>query len=129
MSYAGPTSRASRAPSLESDASPEAGSSHSRAPRARPAPWPSPASPRNQTTIFAAGVVAGLVIGAGVALLFAPESGAYTRRALVRRGRRVTMRGRDAWDDLRDELRAAVRNRKRAWRRRRSERAVPEGVE
>lgn len=129
MSYAGPTSRASRAPSLDSAASSEAGTPQPRPPRTRPADWPSPSSRRNQTTVFAAGVVLGLAIGAGVALLFAPESGAYTRRALVRRGRRVTLRGRDAWDDLRDELRTAVRNRKLAWRRRRSERAKADAVE
>jgi hypothetical protein len=121
MSYAGPTSRTSREPRIE----PATGDSGRLKPSAdRQQAWPTPASgsQARQTAIFAAGVVVGLAVGAGVALLFAPESGAYTRRALVRRGRRVTMRGRNAWDDLRDELRAAVRNRKRAWRRRRAER-------
>jgi gas vesicle protein len=58
-------------------------------------------------------------MGAGLALLFAPQSGEDTRhdiavggRRLARRGRRLAHRGRDAWDDLRDELHDA-------WRRKR----------
>jgi len=66
--------------------------------------------------------VVGVAVGAGIALLFAPDSGAQTRRALIRRGRRVTLRGRDAWDDLRNEFRSALRDRMRARRRRRAER-------
>jgi len=34
----------------------------------------------------------------------------------------VTRRSRDAWDDLRNEFRSALRERKRALRRRRAER-------
>jgi gas vesicle protein len=71
---------------------------------------------RSSAAVFAAGVALGVVVGAGVALLMAPKSGYETRRALVRRGRRVSRRGIDAWDDLRDELRQAVRNKRRAWR-------------
>src|SRR6516162_2363569 len=62
--------------------------------------------------VFAAGVALGIAVGAGVALLFAPQSGEDTRRSLVRRGRKLTNRGRDAWDDLREELRAARRRRR-----------------
>ena len=71
----------------------------------------------------------GLALGAGVALLLAPDSGAHTRRALIRRGRRVTLRGRDAWDDLRNEFRSAIRERKRALRRRRAERQAAAAAE
>ena len=71
---------------------------------------------RGSAAVFAAGIAIGVVVGAGVALLLAPTSGVETRRALARRGRRVSRRGRDAWDDLRDELRQAVRNKRRAWR-------------
>jgi gas vesicle protein len=56
----------------------------------------------------------GIAVGAGVALLIAPQSGEDTRHAIARRGRKLTRRGRDAWDDLRDELRAARRRRRRA---------------
>jgi gas vesicle protein len=57
--------------------------------------------------------VLGLAVGAGLALLFAPQAGEDTRRSIVRRGRKLTDRGRDAWDDLRDELRRAAKRRRR----------------
>ena len=122
MSYAGPTKRANR--SLRADASEEEESPPRSAAALRAANWPSraPNSQTRQATIFAAGLVVGVAVGAGIALLFAPESGAQTRRAIIRRGRRVTLRGRDAWDDLRNEFRSALRDRMRARRRRRAER-------
>ena len=61
----------------------------------------------------AAGVAVGLLVGAGLALLFAPREGSDARRALRRRARRLGYRGQDAWLDLRDELhRAAIRMRR-----------------
>jgi hypothetical protein len=77
--------------------------------------------------VFAAGLGLGLVLGAGAALLFAPQSGADTRHSLARRGRRITRRGHDAWDDLGDELRR-MRRRRRAHRaaRRRSREELSE---
>jgi hypothetical protein len=66
---------------------------------------------------FLAGLGIGVAIGAAVALLLAPQSGADTRRALRRRGRRVRSKASDAWEDLRIELARA----KRALRRRRRE--------
>jgi gas vesicle protein len=69
--------------------------------------------------IFAAGMAVGIAVGAAGALLFAPQSGADTRRAIARRGRRLGLRGRDAWEDLGDELRRFARRRRRAWQRRR----------
>jgi len=68
---------------------------------------------------FAAGIALGLTIGAGAALLFAPQTGTDTRRAIVRKGRRLSRRGSDAWDDLRDELSRAARRGRQAFRRRR----------
>ena len=47
--------------------------------------------------------LAGLAIGAGVALLFAPQSGEQTRRDLARRGRRARMRAQEMAEDLRDK--------------------------
>src|SRR5690348_13530995 len=67
----------------------------------------------SRAIVFAAGLALGLAVGAGVALLFAPQSGEDARRSLVRRGRKLTSRSHDAWDDLRDELRRAVRRRRR----------------
>lgn len=59
--------------------------------------------------IFAAGAVLGAAVGAGAALLFAPQSGARTRHNIARRGRHLRTRTADAWDDLRHELRYAAR--------------------
>ena len=129
MSYAGPTTRAPHTP--RTDASDEEESQPRSAAALRAANWPSraPGSQSRQATTFAAGLVVGVALGAGIALLFAPDSGAQTRRAIVRRGRRATLRGRDAWDDLRDEFRRALRDRMRARRRRRAERKATSMVE
>ena len=112
MSYAGPASRSKRAPDITPSASgiarPRTGLSHSTAGER--------SAGRGSATLFAAGVALGVVVGAGVALLVAPNSGYETRQAIARRGRRVSRRSRDAWDDLRDELRQAVRNKRRSWR-------------
>lgn len=59
--------------------------------------------------IFSAGAVLGAAIGAGAALLFAPQSGARTRHNIAKRGRRLRTRTADAWEDLRHELRYAAR--------------------
>jgi len=113
MSYAGPASRSKRpsditsAPSAPNIARAKAGMNR---------PSSREGSDHGSAAVFAAGVALGVVVGAGVALLFAPDSGFQTRRAIVRGGRRVTRRSRDAWDDLRDELRQAVRNKRRSWR-------------
>src|SRR5689334_16913493 len=64
--------------------------------------------------IFAAGVAVGLTVGAGLALLTAPQSGRATRRDIAKRGRRIRRRSADAWDDLRHELRAAARRGRRS---------------
>lgn len=47
--------------------------------------------------------IVGLAIGAGVALLYAPQSGEKTRRELARRGRRATQRAQEMAEDLRDK--------------------------
>ena len=52
----------------------------------------------------AAGVAVGLLIGAGLALLYAPGEGRDLRWALRTRARRAHRKGRDAWTDLRLEL-------------------------
>ena len=59
--------------------------------------------------IFTAGAILGAVVGAGAALLLAPQSGARTRHNLARRGRHLRTRTADAWEDLRHELRYAAR--------------------
>jgi gas vesicle protein len=77
---------------------------------------PAPSSGRGRGS-FLAGLGIGIAVGAAVALLLAPQSGADTRRALKRRGRRVRSRASDAWEDLRLEFARA----KRALRRKRRE--------
>ena len=67
---------------------------------------------------FGAGLAIGILFGAGVALLLAPQSGEDTRELLGRRARRMSHRAADRWDDLRDELRLAARRRGRRVRRR-----------
>ena len=63
--------------------------------------------------IFAAGALLGAALGAGAALLLAPQSGAETRHSLARSGRHLRARTATAWDDLRHELRYAARTSRR----------------
>ena len=86
-----------------------------------------------RVAIFATGTLLGAVVGAGAALLFAPQTGEETRRDLARQGRRFRSRTADAWDDLRDELQWAARRGRRQLtrslrgrRERRAERALSE---
>jgi hypothetical protein len=71
-----------------------------------------------RVAVFGTGIALGAAIGAGVALLFAPYSGREARAAIRRRGVRLAHQGRDAWDDLRDELQWAARRGKRRLGRR-----------
>lgn len=125
MSYAGPASRTSRAPATE-----PLGSSETPRRSAVSALVPVREKPgfggnRETIAVFAAGVALGVALGAGAALLLAPQSGSETRQAIARRGRRLGHRSRDAWDDLRDELRRATRRGIRTLRRRRERPATP----
>ena len=115
MSYAGPASEANKRP-LEIDSATArtgpSGPSGVLKPITR-SPKFSGTGARGRTAAFSAGIVLGALLGAGIALLVAPQTGADTRRALVRKGRRLRIRGRDVWDDLRVELRRAARRRRR----------------
>src|SRR5258708_14651623 len=81
-----------------------------------------------QVAVFCAGLALGILVGAGAALLTAPQSGREARsdiRHYARRKRRALgRRSRDAWLDLRDELRDAARSLRR--RRRRAPNERPE---
>jgi len=68
--------------------------------------------------LFAAVALLGIAVGAGAALLFAPQSGEDTRHDIARRGRHLRSRAGDAWDDVRSELRYAARTGKRKLGRR-----------
>ena len=122
MSYAGPASHATKRRRLSAKSTPTADASRSPADSAKSASMDRLRSraleranqSRNPNAAFLAGIALGALVGAGVALLLAPQAGFETRRSLMRGGRRLTTRGRDAWDDLRVELRRAMRRRRRA---------------
>jgi gas vesicle protein len=67
---------------------------------------------------FAAGVLIGALIGAGLALLFAPESGGKIRRRLGRRMRRWRERARNEIDDASRLARRDLTRRRRRLRAR-----------
>jgi hypothetical protein len=67
---------------------------------------------------FAAGLVIGAFIGAGAALLAAPERGAVTRRRLGRRFRDLQQDARDQVEDWRGEVGGELGRRRRRLRRR-----------
>ena len=60
-----------------------------------------------RAALIGAGLAMGIVLGAGIALLVAPDSGARTRMRLTRRVRRARNRARDQWDDWSDAYRYA----------------------
>jgi gas vesicle protein len=61
------------------------------------------------TVSFFSGLIVGAAIGAGLALLLAPQSGKRTRRRLVRSVEGLADSATDQWEDVSDELRSAVR--------------------
>ena len=62
---------------------------------------------------FAAGLLIGALVGAGIALLIAPSSGEETRRMIARRARRLAADARERYDEARHELRQAREHRRR----------------
>ena len=83
---------------------PEGSSKPSRRPRGRPYKQ---VNNTRSVSMLGIGMVVGAMIGAGVALLVAPESGAETRRRLSRRAGKVR-EGRGVWTRLGRELRRAA---------------------
>lgn len=61
------------------------------------------------TVSFMSGVIVGAAIGAGLALLLAPQSGRRMRRHLVRSVEGFKDTATDRWDDVSDDLRSAVK--------------------
>ncbi|MEO7042336.1 MAG: YtxH domain-containing protein [Gemmatimonadaceae bacterium] len=59
--------------------------------------------------LVSAGIVAGVVLGAGVALLMAPQSGEHTRLAIGREFRKRRPWRRTPWERLGEEFRQAAR--------------------
>lgn len=67
---------------------------------------------------FLAGIVVGAFVGAGMALLLAPERGDVTRRRIRTKFRDVTDDARDQFDDWRDGAERELRRRQRTIRKR-----------
>jgi len=57
---------------------------------------------------FLSGLVCGVAIGAGVALLLAPASGQKTRKRLQRAAGDLKETAGDRWDDVADDVRDRV---------------------
>ena len=62
----------------------------------------------SQVVNFVSGLVLGAVLGAGVALLTAPESGRRTRRRIRRAATDVRETATDRWDELADDVKGRV---------------------
>ena len=83
-----------------------------------------------KTATIVAGVAVGALIGAGVALLFAPASGDDTRTSIKRRVRKLARRERTVWQSLARALEEAAnekaaRSQLRARKAETEARAVP----
>ncbi len=57
---------------------------------------------------FLSGLICGAAIGAGVALLMAPDSGKKTRKRIHRAAEDLRDTASDRWDDISDEVREKV---------------------
>src|SRR5258705_8141254 len=68
---------------------------------------------RSGTLSFMAGMVLGALVGAGVALLMAPERGALTRRRLKKFMGRMQHDAKDKVEDWRDDVKAELKRRRR----------------
>ena len=62
---------------------------------------------------FAIGLLIGTLVGAGIALLVAPQAGEETRRTIARRARRLAEDARERYDDARHQLRRMREQRRR----------------
>jgi len=63
--------------------------------------------------LFGVGIAVGALLGAGAALLYAPQSGFETRTEIAGRARRFRARATDRWDELGSELHKAARRSRR----------------
>jgi len=66
---------------------------------------------------FLAGILLGGAIGAGIALLFAPQEGRRTRANISRRVRHIKDDASDRWDEAKHDVQRRVKRQKRRMRR------------
>jgi gas vesicle protein len=66
----------------------------------------------NNIGLFTAGIAVGAILGAAVALLFAPASGGETRHRIARRVKNIRDED-DIWDELAQELELAAADQER----------------
>ncbi len=59
--------------------------------------------------LFGAGILVGAMLGAGAALLYAPQSGIETRLDVRRKARRLRAEATGKWDDVTGGVRGAAR--------------------
>lgn len=62
----------------------------------------------SQVLNFVSGLLLGAVIGAGIALLAAPEPGHRTRRRIRRKADDIRDTATDKWEDLAEDMRGKV---------------------
>ncbi len=72
---------------------------------------------RSSGLSFLAGLILGAAIGAGVALLTAPQSGKRTRRQLKQAADGVRESATERWDGFTDDVRSVVKSGRRRIRR------------
>jgi hypothetical protein len=68
--------------------------------------------------MFGAGLMLGLAVGAGLALLLAPQAGDETRRLIKRRAKRLGDHVSESVEDLRDDIRRSARRGEKRLRQR-----------
>ena len=136
MSYAGPASRsrgATRRPAASASSPTRTIAADPNGQLTAGDEGEYPETDWQQVAIFGAGLALGLALGAGAALLTAPQSGEETRAALRGRARRIgrttTRKSRDAWAELRDELQSATMALKRRRAKRAAHRALQRELE
>ncbi|HEY7681599.1 MAG TPA: YtxH domain-containing protein [Gemmatimonadales bacterium] len=77
-------------------------------------------------TSFLTGALLGAAVGAAIAVLFSPASGARTRRLLGKRVRALTRGATEELADVHDEVRQALREKKESIRARFAKRPAGE---
>ncbi len=135
MSYAGPASRSRGTPRRPGASAPSTRSIAASPVTEHPADEEGEYHETDwqQVAIFGAGLALGLALGAGAALLTAPQSGEETRAALRGRAKRIgrstSRRSRDAWAELSDELQSARMSLQRRRAKRAARRALQRELE